>query len=80
MIAREIKSKLLLADVYLDITSLYLAKGNLTDAEKKLKQALSIADELGSKVIKASALSLTGRLYTKQKKWDKAKSSFKKSM
>ena len=52
----------------------------MTDAKKSLKQILSLVDELGSKEIKAMVLCLSGRLYTKEKKWDRAKSSFEESI
>ncbi len=79
-IAQQIESKSLLANVFLGITSLYLVNDNLTDAEKLLNRILSLADELNSKRIKAEALSFLGRLHTKEKKWDRAKSSFGESI
>ncbi|MCK4541156.1 MAG: tetratricopeptide repeat protein, partial [Spirochaetales bacterium] len=79
-VARKIKSKPFIASVCLGITSLYLEKNNLVKAEKELNSILCLSEEIGSKGIKAHTLCLSGRLYTKQKKWDKAKSSFEESM
>jgi uncharacterized protein HemY len=48
--------------------------------EKELKIILSLADELSSKETRANVFNLLGQLYMKEKKWNKSKSYFGKSI
>ncbi|MCD6400243.1 tetratricopeptide repeat protein [candidate division WOR-3 bacterium] len=79
-LAQEINSKPLIVYVLLRIIAYNLVKGDLNEAKKRLKEVSSLTDKLDSSEYKADLLRLSGRLYTKEKKWEKAKSSFKKSM
>ncbi|HHF98097.1 MAG TPA: tetratricopeptide repeat protein, partial [Candidatus Aerophobetes bacterium] len=79
-LAQEINSKPLIVYVLLRIIAYNLVKGDLNEAKKRLKEVSSLTDKLDSSEYKADLLRLSGLLYTKEKKWEKAKSSFKKSI
>ena len=78
-IAKNIKFKMGIADAYIGHTLLNLERNNLIEVRKGIKHILSLSKELGTIEIKATALCLSGRLYTKEKKWNKAESSFKEA-
>jgi len=79
-IARELKSKLLLTYFLLHLVNFHLEKDNLTEVKRLLKKIFTLTRELGSKEFKAGALSISGLLYTKEKKWKKATSAFNESI
>ena len=79
-LAQEINSKPLIVYVLLRIIAYNLVKGDLNEAKKRLKEVSSLTDKLDSSEYKADLLRFSGLLYTKEKKWEKAKSSFKKSI
>jgi diguanylate cyclase (GGDEF)-like protein len=79
-IAKNIKFKMGITDAYIGRTLLYLERNNLIEVRKGIKHILSLSEELGTIERKATALCLSGRLYTKEKKWNKAKSSFSESI
>ncbi len=79
-IAKGIKSRLQQVDISLKFISLCLIKGDMIHIEKKLKNILSLADELSSKETRANVFNLLGQLYMKEKKWNKSKSYFGKSI
>ena len=79
-IAEVIESRLLQADISLKFISLSLIEGDMKNMEKELKIILSLADELSSKETRANVFNLLGQLYMKEKKWNKSKSYFGKSI
>jgi len=79
-LAHEINSEPLIVYVLLKIIEYNLAKDDLNEAQKRLKEVSSFIDKLGSSEYKAHLFSLLGIFYTKKKKWEKAKSSFKNSV
>ncbi|MCK4234145.1 tetratricopeptide repeat protein, partial [candidate division WOR-3 bacterium] len=79
-IAREIKSKSLLTYVLLHLANFYLRKDNLAEVKRILKGIFTLVDEIGTKEYKAGAFSVSGLVYTKEKKWKKATSAFKEAI
>ncbi|MCD4776881.1 MAG: diguanylate cyclase [Candidatus Aegiribacteria sp.] len=79
-VALTIKSKPLLAEVLLSFISLYLEKNDLIMTGKTLDKVFHLIDTIDSRKIEATAHCLSGRLCTKEKKWNKAVISFDKSL
>ncbi len=79
-IALTMKSKSILAEVLISATSLYLEKNDLAKVRDKLDQLKNIVDTIDSRIMEAYTYYLSGRLSIENKKWNKAKISFEKSL
>ena len=54
------------------LAATYLAQGNLNEADAKAREALNIAQRLGFPVTIQESASILSKVYSQQKKWDKA--------
>jgi diguanylate cyclase (GGDEF)-like protein len=75
-VAQEMKSDSLLADTYIGLLNLMLATNQHSEARTYLAEVQALTKKMRSKFYDAQVYCHAGRIYTKERDWENAESSF----